>query len=286
MTQDDDLTTPDDRSAVRRAEEALRALPAAAPDPSFRARLRDAFASGAIDAPGRAAVPIAARRPAPRLGRLELAFTAAAAALALGAFAWAFNPGPQWRVADLQNAHGNVIVNDEPVPADDIESLNDALVPGATIEWNGDGDLELVSRGQLALGIAPGTTMTLPAPPPRWFARESKGRVAMGTIRLTSGSRFRGARLVIATPEAMVFVTGTTLAVIEEPVGTCVCVLEGKVHVMAGTEDMGMVPAGQRATVFADGSPSVRAAMRPTEQVKLGEMRKAMGPVLEKPRRD
>lgn len=286
MTHDDDLTTPDDLGALRRAQEALRALPAAAPDPAFRARLRDAFASGAIEAPGRAAVPVAARRPAPRLGRLELAFAGAAAALAIVAFAWALNPGPQWRVAELQNAHGNVIVNDDAVPADDIESLNEALVPGATIEWNGDGDLELLSRGQLALGIAPGTTMTLPAPPPRWFARTSKAKVAMGTIRLISGSRFRGARLEIATPEATVFVTGTTLAVIEEPSGTCVCVLEGKVHVMAGTEDMGMVPAGQRATVFSDGSKPVRAAMRPTEQVKLGEMRRRMGPVLEKPRRD
>jgi ferric-dicitrate binding protein FerR (iron transport regulator) len=229
---------------------------------------------------------IGARPPGTRLGPVQLALAGAAAAIALGAFAWALNPGPQWRVADLQDAHGNVMVDDEPIPADDAESLNEALVPGATIEWNGNGDLELVSRGQAALGIAPGTTMTLPAPPPRWFARASNGRVTMGTVRLTTGSRFRGARLTIATPEATVFVTGTTLAVIEEPMGTCVCVLEGKVHVMAGANDMGMVPAGQRQTVFADGSKPVRAEMRPVERGMLGEMRRAMGPVLEKPRRD
>jgi ferric-dicitrate binding protein FerR (iron transport regulator) len=268
MTHDD--LTPDEAEDARRAAEALRAPRAAAPAPAFRARLKDAFVSGAIDQDAR---PIAARRPGGRAARFPLALAGAVAAVLVVASAFAFNPGPQWRVAQMQNAHGNVIVNDDAIPADDIPSLNEALVPGARIEWDGDGDLELLSRGRLALGIVPGTRMTLPAPPPRWFLRHSEARIETGTIRLTSGPRFHGARVTIATPEARIEMTGTTLAVIHEPMGTCVCVLEGSVHVMAGTHDMGMVPAGQRQVVFASGAPPVRAEMRPTERVALGEMR-------------
>ncbi len=287
MTHDDGrdiMDEPLDPDALR-AQDAVRALPGVAADPEFRARLGAAFASGAIDpaAATPAERPIAARRPGSRLLRLALA---TAALLLVAGFAWVFNPGPRWRVAALQNAHGNVLINDEAIPADDFESINEALVAGATIEWNGSGDLELVSRGQVALGIAPGTRMTLPAPPPRWFGRHSEGRVEAGEVRLTSGTRFHGATLTIATPQASATMTGTTLAVIEEPMGTCVCVLEGTVHVMAGRHDMGMVPAGQLQQVFADGRAPHRGEMRPTERMKLGMMRAAMAPVLEQPRRD
>ena len=275
-----------------RGREAARELSAALADPGFRARLEAAFASGAIDpesaaeaAPSRAR-PVHARRPGSGFGRRLAALAAAAALVLVGAGAWEFNPGPRWQVAEGQQAHGNVLIDGEPVPADDFGSVDDALVAGSTIEWNGDGDLELVSRGQLALAIVPGTRMLLPAPPPRWFARTCDGRVESGEIRLTSGSRFHGARLTIATPQASVVMTGTTLAVIQEPAGTCVCVLEGSVHVMAGTHDMGMVPGGQRQVVFADGRAPERAEMRPIERVKLGEMRTAMAAALEKPSRD
>jgi len=206
---------------------------------------------------------------------------AAAALLAIGVTT-VMNAGPRWKVAGAQAAHGNVMINDEPVPADDVASLNEALVPGAVIEWNGNGDLELVSTRELALGIAPGTKMTLPAPPPRWFARTSRGAIETGTIRLASGKRFHGARVTIATPEATVEMTGTMLSVIHEPMGTCVCVFEGAVRVMAGTHDMGMVPAGQRQVVFADGSAPIRAEMRPTERAKLGEMKEGLRAELER----
>ncbi|MEP7028875.1 MAG: hypothetical protein ABI960_09800, partial [Candidatus Eisenbacteria bacterium] len=194
--------------------------------------------------------------------------------------------GPRWRVAATQAAHGNVLINDEAVPADDFESVNEALVAGATIEWNGAGDLELVSRGQVALGIAPGTRMTLPAPPPRWFARRSEGHLESGEVRLTSGPGFRGARLTISGMQASATMTGTTLAVIQEPMGTCVCVLEGRVHVMAGTHDMGMVPGGQLQQVFADGREPRRAEIRAVERVRLGAMRTAMASVLGAPQAD
>jgi ferric-dicitrate binding protein FerR (iron transport regulator) len=268
-----EFETRDEEAMARRAEAALEALPRAEPDPAFRARQKQAFVA-AVER------PVLARRPNTR--RAFFALASAAAVLAVIGGVVVMNPGPRWQVAAAQKAHGNVMVNDEPIPADDPESLNTALVPGAVIEWNGDGDLELVSTRELALGIAPGTKMTLPAPPPRWFARTSRGAIETGTIRLASGKRFHGARMTITTPEATVEMTGTMLSVIHEPMGTCVCVFEGAVRVMAGTHDMGMVPAGQRQVVFADGSAPIRAEMRPTERVKLGEMKEDLRAELER----
>jgi hypothetical protein len=120
-------------------------------------------------------------------------------AFAVG-FAWATNPGPQWRVAPAQSADGNALFDGDPVPAGDAASMNDRLVAGTTIEWRGHGDLELLSPGHAILSVAPGTVFTLPAPPPRWFARASSGRLAEGRLRFVPGPRFRGARLVVETP--------------------------------------------------------------------------------------
>ena len=271
---------PREHELEQRAQAALEALPRAEPDPAFRARQKEAFVAGAYAAEER---PVAARRPGPRtMRRAFFALAGAAAALLLIGVTTVMNAGPRWQVSRVQAAHGNVLVNDEPVPADDVASLNEVLAPGAVIEWNGNGDLELVSQGQLALGIAPGTKMTLPAPPPRWFARSARGSIETGTIRLAAGRRFHGARVTIGTPEATVEMTGTMLSVIHEPSVTCVCVFVGSVRVMAGTHDMGMVPAGQRQTVFADGRAPERAEMRPGERVKLGEMKEGIRAELER----
>jgi len=241
--------------------------------------IRGAFGEDAVPAP--AARPTAVRRPAARAWSRGLAaLGAAAAVLVVGLAAWSLNPGPRWRPVGNADVDGNVMIDGEPVPAGDLASLEDALAPGATLEWRGHGDLALVSQGQLALAIAPGTRMTLPEPPPRWFGRTTHGRVEEGEIRLTSGPGFHGARVSITTPQATVAMIGTTLAVICEPMGTCVCVFEGEVRVTAGAHDMGMVPAGHRQVVFADGRTPERAEIRPNENVELGRMRETMRPML------
>ena len=120
--------------------------------------------------------------------------------LAGGAFAWAFNPGPQWRVADTQVADGNVLLDDDPIPAVDVDAMSELLLAGTTIEWRGHGDLEFVSEHAAALALAPGTVVTLPAPPPRWFARAVRCSLAEGTLRFVPGPGFRGATLTVHTP--------------------------------------------------------------------------------------
>ncbi len=120
--------------------------------------------------------------------------------LVAGAFAWALNPGPQWRIAETQAADGNVLLDDDPIPAADTEALGELLLAGTSIEWRGHGDLELVSTRAAALGIAPGTVVTLPAPPPRWFARAVSCSLSEGTLRFVPGPAFRGASLTVHTP--------------------------------------------------------------------------------------
>jgi hypothetical protein len=81
----------------------------------------------------------------------------------------------------------------------------------------------------------------------------------------------------------MVKVNGTTLAVIMEPTGTCVCVLEGEVMVgargdAAGPEGGGggaMMPisAGHRGYIFRDGRTPERADIRPEELTSLARFR-------------
>ena len=140
------------------------------------------------------------RTGSPARPGLPTPWIALAALAALAAFAWALNPGPRWRVADSQRADGNVLFDGDPIPAADVEAMDDLLVGGATIEWRGHGDLELVSPGAAMLAIAPGTVLHLPAPPPRWFARTSTARLDEGTLRFVAGPAFRGARLVVETP--------------------------------------------------------------------------------------
>jgi len=273
----------------RLAQERLRGLGVPAADPAFQAQLRASFADGSLarEAPPlRVPVaPLAHRRPFLARPRGWLALAGAAAVL-LAYAGIAFNPGPHWQVASLQDAHGNVLVDDDAIPADDAASLTDALLPGSTIEWNGDGDLMLLSPGQLALSIAPGTRMTLPPPPPRFFDRVSRGRIEAGRVRITTGPAFHGARAEFRTPEAMAIVTGTTLAVIRDAMATCVCVSEGEVHVVrmaGGTDahgDFGMVPSGERQVVYRatlSRAPE-RTPILPTEKEPLAALRTAMAP--------
>jgi len=155
--------------------------------------------------------------PPARPRTLALALAAGALLLVLAFGAWAFNPGPRWRVAPTQQADGNVLFDGDPVPATDTEAMNDVLVAGAVLEWRGFGDLELLSPGHALLVVAPGTALTLPAPPPRWFGRTSRARLAEGTLRFLPGPRFKGARLVVETPDRAIVTRGGAIEVSHDP---------------------------------------------------------------------
>lgn len=262
-----DSLTPDDT----RARDAVRGLPVPGADPAYRARLKRDFVAGRI---GESRVLTLAapwyRRPAFRLALAP----AALGVLVVGviAFLSMTDRGPGWT---LMAARGNgaVTVDGAPVPLAIRAELTRALHPGARITVPADAELELMSVAGLVIQVTGGTELTLPASPGRWMNRRVSGRVDRGEIRVTTGSAFHGASLHVQTPEAEVEVTGTTLAVICEPTGTCVCVQSGVVKVGTRGGSMERVPEGRRRYVFNDGRPPESAEIRPTEGVQLGVFR-------------
>ena len=270
-----------------RARDALRQLPRPEADPAFRARLKREFVSGSItsllgDAARRAAGagsgrvvrgPWAAWAP-------RLAWAAAAAAI-VAASVLAINHGPRWQVSGVTGS-GIAVVGQRPIPLEHVAELAQALRPGLRIQVPPGASLELTAPGTLMIQVAAGTEMVLPESPGRWFGRRVTAEVRRGELRITTGASFHGARLAVNTPEARVEVTGTTLAVICEPMGTCVCALEGRVGVAARGASMEMVTGGHRRFVFNDGRPPEMAEMRATERAPLGELRQRAGNVMER----
>lgn len=256
-----------------RARDAVRALSRPVPRASFRARLRDEFTRGTLESAAPAVVlPIPwHRRATTRWG--ATAFAAAAAFLVV-VFA---NRAPEWTVESVRGS-GIVVVDGTPVPTAHGEDLARRMKPGAFVQLPPEVELELVSHGTLAVQLTGGTHASVPSLPGRWFSRRAAAEVREGEIRVTTGSAFHGAALAIDTPEARVQVTGTTFAVICEPAGTCVCVMEGKLMVGARGGAMSPVMGGRRLYVFADGRPEESAEMRATEHEPLGDLRARMAP--------
>jgi ferric-dicitrate binding protein FerR (iron transport regulator) len=259
----DESLGPDERAA----RVALAELSRPRPDPQFRARLKREFVAGTVGAP---------RRIEPREAPWwrGLAWSLAPVAAALVIVVW-WNRGPSWTLASVTGA-GTAIVDGRLIPVTDRNRLERALSDGGTLRLEGDAALELVAGRQMAIEVVPGSDAVLPPSAGRWFGRAIAGAVRSGELRITTGRDFRGARLAIATPEARVEVTGTTLAVIREPVGTCVCVMEGRVRIGLAhgdrTNEMLAIEAGRRRFFFNDGRAAEEAEMRPVEKTALGEM--------------
>jgi len=277
MMHSGQVLTPDQE----RAREALGALATSPADPVFRARTRDAFVTGALGAPGRAGARlhgVSGRRAVAGSAWRWAAFPAAAAALFL--IVGLINRGPGWRISASRGA-GIAVIDGRPVPMNHTEDLARWIRPGARIRVPEASELELVSPRQIAMELTPGTDATVPQTPGRWYGRRVSAEVLAGEVRLMTGPRFDGARLSITTPAARVEVTGTTLAVICDPEGTCVCVLEGKVGVGGRDGPMETVKQGRRRFMFNDGRAEA-AEIRPTELVQLGELRERKRALLER----
>lgn len=277
MNDDFDSLTP----IERRASDAVRSLRMRSATPAFRARLKDDFMTGSISS-GLERSRMRVVPPATRFsGRWWQPVAWAATAGLVVMTVLGLNRGPAWQVEKVSGA-GIVVVGNVPIPLNHTDQLADALRPGARIQVPPGAELELMAEGQIAMVMIAGTEVELPATPGRWFGRNVEANLAQGQLRITTGRRFHGARLAVHTPEADVAVTGTTLAVICEPLGTCVCVLEGHVDVGARGGAMAVVDEGRRRFVFNDGREPEVDEMRPMERQKLGMFRDAMEAPLRK----
>lgn len=266
--------TPDEL----RARDAVRELPRPAIDPGFRARLRQEFVTGTIEsaAPPRVLAFPWHRRAMTRWGAAALA---AAAALVV---VTTLNQAPEWKLGAVRG-EGIVLVDGVPVPTAHTEELARLVRPGAFLQLPREVELEIASAGQMAVQYTGGTQASVPARPGRWFGRKTGAEVREGEVRVMTGAGFRGAKLAIETPEALVMVVGTTFAVICEPTGTCVCVMEGRLRVgTRGGERMAEVEAGRRRYVFSDGRPEESAEMREAEHAPLGDFHQRMQGMMER----
>ncbi|MBD3237564.1 MAG: hypothetical protein GF330_12730 [Candidatus Eisenbacteria bacterium] len=265
---------------MQRAGAMVRALPTPAPRPDFAQRLRSDFVSGTL-ATTREQDAARARE---RRSALRLWMTAGAAAVAILALIVlsGLNRGPQWQpVAPAQP--GRVLIDDQPLALDDLETLARHLRPGAHLVCSDSTGFELFAGEQLWIEMTPGSDMILPPTAGRWWGRSPRGRVEDGEVRFTTGAGFAGTELRIATAIAEVEVRGTTIAVIDSPEATCVCVYEGEVRMGPRDAAMQRLDAGRRRILYGDDRAPLEEEILPMERMKLQMLRDRAFPASERP---
>lgn len=213
--------------------------------------------------------------PLPWPGRHRLwTGLAVGAALVVAVVTGMMNQGPGWRIAGVRG-EGVVLLDGRAVSLGDPSVLGRSIPPGVRVQVSDGAELDLRAGHVLAIQATGGTDLLLPPSPPRWFARRTSLHMQEGEIRVTTGPRFQGARLEISTPDAAISATGTTFAVILEPTGTCVCVLEGSVGVAPRGTPPAPVVAGNLRYIFRDGRPPGDHTMRDVERTSLATFREA-----------
>lgn len=225
--------------------EAVAARAHERPAPAFRARLKQEFTTGRFGAP---------RVPAPRPWFMRPTWLVPVAAGVIALTGWWTNRGPDWRVVGA-SGEGRVVVGSTSFELIERDAISAAIRRGGVVRTEGAVTLDLVAPGMMAVAMGPGSSVKLSAAPGRWWSRSAHAHVDSGNTYFSTGRAFRGAHLAVRTPEVEVDAVGTSFAVLRGADGSCVCVMEGHVHVTnragGGPED---VPEGMRRLVGADGS--------------------------------
>jgi hypothetical protein len=261
---DQEKLTPEQNLAQR----AVRSLSEPKASPEFRHRLKEEFVSGRIPPEIR---PVPRRR---RATLLTVGVLAAAAVIIIGIFLG--NQTPDWRLEGPLPS--TLIVNGEEVPVDDARQMDDMLQPGASIACEDTMGATIASPGHLYVQLTPCSEVILPETPRRWFGRTLEAEVMHGEVRFVTGESFEGAKLMVETPEVVIEVLGTTIAVIREDFGTCVCVLNGSVKMGPKDGPMEVVNEGRRRTIFNDGRAPFEEEILPMERMKLEMLREVCVP--------
>ena len=261
MKDEHDNLTPGAKSA-RKALEELGAVPA---EPNYRARVREGFVGRTL-AGSRRSISSTSRS-----WRVASLAAIAAAIIAIAGIVW-MNRGESWRVVS-STGPGPVVVDGQPISPTDSTTLSGAIHPGVRILVPEGTQLDLSAAGTLLIQVTAGTEATLPRPPGRWWRRYASGHIWAGELRITTGPRFHGARLSVGSPDARVDVSGTTIAVIKNPFGTCLCVFEGTARIAPAGRSPEPLGAGFRRQLFNDGRPPLTEPLRPMEQMKLSMLR-------------
>lgn len=199
-------------------------------------------------------------------------FSVATAALVLLAPLVLLSRDP-WQITDIEG-DGLVLVDGVAYAAQNPKSWRPLLGEGVDVEISNDVTLTLGNAKNCEIVATPGTRLTFPKEPGRWFNRDVAIEVRRGAVHATTGPTFTGSRLRFVTPEAEVTVTGTTLSVARREHITCVCVLEGKVEVHDRTSGLLFpVSAGRRLVLTDRAHPPVGEKISGGERMKLAATR-------------
>lgn len=255
MTEHDDIDRDPQRTAAeQRALAALRVLAPAQPSAAARARARAAFVSGPP-----------ARRVASTWVPLALAAVLVVALFA--AWRWAAQPRYQWRVTDVV------------APAGILAASGDVQVGGVQrggpLRTAPDSEIELQLGEEFRFRLLGGSSIELPAAPPRWYSGEILITVLEGEIYGTTGAGTLDLPLRVVARDAEAEIRGTTFAVFQEPEFTCVCLWEGTVLAgsrVAGSTARVQLPDQHKVMFYPDGSVSENLPLEPAERMKLQMM--------------
>jgi hypothetical protein len=232
----------------------VRGLPAVEADANFRERLRSAFTEGALESGP--VIDEQADSPRPLFGWLRWPAAVAAAAVVVLVAVVVLNRPAELRIAEVVG-EGEVRLDGKMIDLADEAALAGGIRAGAEIETPSGALIDLISGDVMLFEIAGGTRLTIPPMPGRWFARDIACSLHVGAIHIKTGRDFPGSRLLVYTPEGIVAVTGTMLSIDRGEGWTCVCVLEGTVHVGTDEASMDPVKPGDRKVMHADGTAEI-----------------------------
>jgi ferric-dicitrate binding protein FerR (iron transport regulator) len=220
----------------------------AAPSPAARERARIAFVEGRV---------ASGRRP-PLVVRVL--FPVAAAAMVLLSLWLGGRPASSWIVlegVDVRSAEGRSLGRG------DRFSSATVLAAGAV-----GADVQLGTA--LRVRMPAGARVELPEGPGRWLGRTRRLRVLDGEIFATSGGRPLDFELIVESPETRTRIHGTTFAVRRNGLGTCVCLLEGRIVVESPERAHSVdVPVGMRVQFYAEGQEPMTAPLADDERARL-----------------
>ena len=268
---------PNDPKRDDRLREVLRQLPPVGADAEFKSRLARDFISGDFQSASPAWVSTSSKRS-------RLAWVAAVLALAVAGVFLGLRPEqPTWSVVATTGAAEIELGGRRLAPAD-LALRNDPLEAGLRVSVPEGSELTVASSAGVVVQLTSGTDSTLPAAG-RWPWQDSwHSEIFSGELRITTAESFHGRRLWIRSDEASIEVTGTTLAVIRDPLGgsTCVCVFAGRVRMGANDAELQVVAQGLRRLMFSDGQPPYSEDILPMERMKLDMLRNQREEMLSK----
>ena len=172
-----------------------------------------------------------------------------------------------WSVLSVRGS-GTVLVDGQPVAAQDSNRLNQLVRSGARCVVPDGVEIDLILGDLMVLGVVRDSEVTIPAPP---AGGESLlvATVERGELLVKTGPGFPGRTLHLVTTEGLTELVGTTVAVNKGEGFTCVCVLEGQARIGKDPAHFDEVPAGMRKVMFAGEKDPVIIPIEPAHEKDL-----------------